>query len=383
MRLKIDDPTRDDGGGEYFPGSLLTRQAEFGENPGGLRMFRYVPEGLAASAPLLVLLHGCLQSARGYDHGAGWSELAARFGFALLAPEQSRVNNANGCFNWFVPEKTRRGEGEAASIRQMIETMLDEHSLDPRRVFVTGLSAGGAMAAAMLATYPETFAGGAIIAGLPFGAAGNLAEALTAMHRPAPRPAASWGNAVRGASRHRGPWPLLSLWHGDADQIVAPSNQDALVAQWLDLHGVDTPPREERQAGYLRRVWHNGRRGPVIEAYTLEGFGHGAPIKTADSEDNYGEAGPFILEAGISSSHRIAGFFGLTRKPPATARRAVREAAVIIGEAAVALAEPEIRPARTVPEEPPLSAAEAPAQGGRLRRIIIEALRAAGLVRDD
>ena len=382
MRLTIDDFTGGDGVGEYYPGSLLTRRADFGENPGGLRMFRYVPEGLAAGAPLLVLLHGCLQTARGYDHGAGWSALATRFGFALLAPEQSRVNNPSGCFNWFVPEKTGRGEGEAASIRQMIEAMLDEHGLDPRRVFITGLSAGGAMAAAMLAGYPETFAGGAIIAGLPYGAAGNLAEALVAMHRPMPRPAASWGNAVREASRHRGTWPLLSLWHGDADQTVAPSNQDALLAQWLDLHGIDAPPREERETGYLRRVWHNGRRGPVIEAYTIEGLGHGTPIKSGDGEDSYGEAGPFILEAGISSSHRIAGFFGLTQKPRPTARRAVREAAVIIAEAAVALAEPEMPPTPAEPEEPPLPAAETTVQVGRLRRIIEQALKAAGLVKE-
>jgi poly(hydroxyalkanoate) depolymerase family esterase len=381
MRLNLDDFMKGGGTGEYFPGSLLTRQAEFGDNPGGLRMFRYVPEGLAAGAPLLVLLHGCLQSARGYDHGAGWSALARRFGFALLAPEQSRINNPNGCFNWFAPEKTRRGEGEAASIRQMIETMLDEHDLDPRRVFITGLSAGGAMAAAMLAGYPEIFAGGAIIAGLPFGAAGNLAEALSAMHRTAPRPAASWGDAVRGASSHKGPWPLLSLWHGDADTTVAPSNQDALIAQWLDLHGIDTPPREEREAGYLRRVWRNGKRDPVIEAYTIEGLGHGTPIKAGNGQDSTGEAGPFILEAGISSSHRIAEFFGLTQKARPTARRAVREAAVIIAEAAVALAEPEMPPLPDVFEQPPIPAAEAPSRAERIRLVIAQALKAAGLVK--
>ena len=79
MRLDFDALAK---GTEYFPGSLLIQQAEFGENPGGLRMFRHVPDGLPAGAPLLVLLHGCLQNARGYDHGAGWSELAQRYGFS-------------------------------------------------------------------------------------------------------------------------------------------------------------------------------------------------------------------------------------------------------------------------------------------------------------
>jgi len=386
MRLNIDDFTKGASANEYFPGSLLIQQAEFGENPGGLRMFRYVPDKLAAGAPLLVLLHGCLQTARGYDHGAGWSGLARRFGFALLAPEQSRVNNANGCFNWFVPEKIRRGEGEAASIRQMIETMLDEQNLDPRRVFITGLSAGGAMTAAMLAGYPETFAGGAIIAGLPFGAATNLTEALMAMHRPAPRSAASWGQAVRSASLHRGSWPLLSIWHGDADTTVVPANQDALIAQWLELHGIDAPPREEREAGYLRRVWNSGRRGPVLEAYTIQGLGHGTPIKAGTAQDSAGEAGPFMLEAGISSSHRIARFFGLTEKARVIVTPAPREDAVIIAQAAVALAEPpqvEIAVETATPqwelEIAPVS--EAQTRAGRLRRIITQALKAAGLIK--
>ena len=92
--------------------------------------------------------------------------LADLHGFAVLFPEQQRANNANLCFNWFVPEDIRRDSGEALSIRQMIEAMVVAHGLDRSRIFVTGLSAGGAMASAMLATYPEIFAGGAIIAGL-------------------------------------------------------------------------------------------------------------------------------------------------------------------------------------------------------------------------
>src|ERR1700759_3718721 len=102
MRVEFDGFAKDGSAGEYFPGSLLTQQAEFGDNPGRLRMFRHVPASAKAGAPLLVILHGCLQSARGYDHGTGWSALAERFGFALLAPEQSRTNNPNGCFNWFM-----------------------------------------------------------------------------------------------------------------------------------------------------------------------------------------------------------------------------------------------------------------------------------------
>ena len=102
---------------------------------------------------------------------------------------------------------------------------------------MTGLSAGGAMAAVMLATYPELFAGGAIIAGMPYGCAANLAEAfeLMAGRGPATRPLA---DKVRAASPHRGAWPRLSIWQGSADRIVSPANADALVEQWTGLHGL-------------------------------------------------------------------------------------------------------------------------------------------------
>src|SRR6478736_1551839 len=152
-------------------GNTTTRLREnfgFGSNPGNLRMFVYRPPTLADNPALVVVLHGCTQSAASYDLGAGWSTLADRYGFVLLLPEQTSANNPKTCFNWFLPGDTRRDRGEALSIRQMIEKTIGAHGIDRKRVYVTGLSAGGAMTAAMLATYPEVFAAGAIIAGLPY-----------------------------------------------------------------------------------------------------------------------------------------------------------------------------------------------------------------------
>src|SRR4030095_10249009 len=168
----------------------------------------YLPTGLKSGAPLVVVLHGCTQSAAIYDHGSGWSHLADRHGFALLFPEQQRANNMNLCFNWYLPGDASRGVGEVESIRQMIATMVEKTDLDPARIFVTGLSAGGAMASAMLAAHPEMFAGGAIIAGLPFGSADTLGEALTSMNAPVKASDKALGDAVRSASTHSGPWPL-------------------------------------------------------------------------------------------------------------------------------------------------------------------------------
>src|SRR5207245_2517088 len=118
-----------------------------------------------------------------------------------------RTNNPNLCFNWFQHGDVTRGEGEVLSIRQMIAQMIAAHELDPARVYITGLSAGGAMTAAMLATYPELFAGAAIIAGLPYGAADGMHEAMNAMFNVRHRSAREWGDLVRAASPDGGPWP--------------------------------------------------------------------------------------------------------------------------------------------------------------------------------
>src|SRR5262249_38435435 len=118
---------------------------DFGTNPGNLRMFKYVPSGLPASSPLVVVLHGCTQNARDFAAEAGWIELADRLRLALALPEQSQGNNPRSCFNWFVISHNRRGQGEALSIKQMVDKMKSDHGIDPGRIFVTGLSAGGAM----------------------------------------------------------------------------------------------------------------------------------------------------------------------------------------------------------------------------------------------
>lgn len=289
----------------------------FGTNPGGLRMLCFVPPDLPPGAPLVVLLHGCTQTAAGYDHGTGWSNLARRHGFALLLPEQRRANNPNLCFNWFEPADTRRDAGEALSIRQMIARMVRDHRLDPRRVYITGLSAGGAMASVMLATYPEVFAAGAIIGGLPYGAAGSVQEAFEAMATGRPRPARAWGDLVRAASPHRGPWPRVSIWQGEADTTVRPVNAEQILRQWTDLHGLAAPSRlESGQAGHRRRTWRDAEGRVLVEMHSIAGLAHGVPIHPGEGEGRGGAAGPFILDAGISSTHAIAEFFGLIPDRP-------------------------------------------------------------------
>lgn len=296
--------------------SRLEELASFGSNPGRLRMLYYVPPSLPKGAPLVVVLHGCRQTADAYDQGSGWSRLAREKGFALLYAEQTRSNNSNLCFNWFRPSNVTRDRGEVMSVRQMIATMLKRHKLDRKRIYINGLSAGGAMAASMLATYPELFAGGGIIAGLPYGAARDVRRALDAMREPPVRTPQEWGDLVRQAAPSLSRLPVISIWHGTRDDTVAFANGEALLAQWLDIYGLAADGYSESTVdGQSRRVWHDRNGRPVIEFYTIAGMGHGTPLKPrAASRPQADTPGEFMLDAGISSTAQLAKFWDL-KKP--------------------------------------------------------------------
>jgi poly(hydroxyalkanoate) depolymerase family esterase len=299
----------------------LREVTAFGSNPGELRMYSYVPEGLPASAPLVVVLHGCTQSAASYNKGSGWSTLADRYGFALLLPQQNWNNNPLRCFNWFKPEDNEREKGEPLSIRQMVDRMVADHGLDRRRVYVTGTSSGGAMTTIMLATYPEVFAGGAVLAGVPYRTARGLQEGLESIFQGRSRSAREWGELVRAASPHQGCWPKLSVWHGDADTTVKPVNAEEIIKQWTDLHGLDLQPTVQMTVdGYPRRVWQGPDGDELIESYTVTGMSHGAALDPGAEPHQCGTAAPFFNAVGISSTHRIADFWGLLAERPASAK---------------------------------------------------------------
>ena len=353
------------------------------------RMFRYAPVVLQHPRALVVVLHGCGQTAAAYDVGSGWSTLAKHYGFALLMPGQLASNNANGCFNWFYPEDTARERGEAGSIRQMIARMVKDHAIDPRRIFITGLSAGGAMTSVMLAIHPELFAAGAIIAGLPFGVATNLRDALIGMRASRTRSATELGDLVRKASSHKGKWPKVSVWHGTADRTVYPGNADEIVKQWLDVHGLPLEPMAQSTVdGHPREVWWGPDGETVVESYTIADMAHGTPLGVAENDERYGAEGVFLIETGISSSHHIASFFGLTERisrPRAEESPKQAAAAKPIPQAAPAAPRAADIAAVLQPLAKLHRASEAPPQPQRraidVGAVITRALTAAGLMK--
>lgn len=325
-------------------------------NPGSLDAFCHIPDTLPAGAPLVVVLHGCTQTAGGYDHGTGWSRLADEAGFAVLFAQQRRANNANLCFNWFEPGDIVRRGGEAESIAGFATAAIAAHNLDADRVFVTGLSAGGAMSAVMLATYPELFAGGAIIGGLPYGCAASVAEALMRMRgqgHVADADAVARVRAVAPVEPAR--WPTISLWHGTADTTVSATNMALLGRQWRGVHSLDAgQPAVERGAGWEHACW-SGQDGRVlVEEWSITGMGHGVPI---DAAAGLGSPGPHMLDVGIDSTRAIAAGWGIADAAPSSACPAA--------------------PARAA--DPPAGRSEPSVT--HIQHTIEDALRAAGLMR--
>ncbi|WP_198659268.1 PHB depolymerase family esterase [Nocardiopsis sp. FIRDI 009] len=290
--------------------ATLTPVPFFGSDPGNLGMYAYVPDGLPDDAPLVVLLHGCGQDAAAYHAHSGWAEHADAFGFALVYAEQSYLNNFSRCFNWFSPGDVARGSGEAASVRSMIGYAVAEYGLDTGRVYVSGLSAGGAMAGELLAAYPDVFAGGSVVAGVPVGCADSMIAAFTCMNPGVTRSPEQWGDQVRAKYPDwTGPWPRVAVWHGTADYTVVPANADASVAQWTNVAGVpEQPDSTETIGGSTTAAYHGG--GPTTAAvarYTVSGMGHGVPVEPSTG---CGSAGAYFLDTVCSTGHTVA-FWGI------------------------------------------------------------------------
>jgi poly(hydroxyalkanoate) depolymerase family esterase len=289
--------------------SMTTTQAAtiaevtgFGSNPGNLRMFRYLPDQLPAGRPTVVALHGCTQTAAAYGTNAGWIELAQRWRFAVVLPEQQPVNNVSRCFNWFQLSDIGRGQGEAESIAQMVSRTLTDTGGDRTRVMISGLSAGGAMTSVMLATYPDMFAAGGIVAGLPYKCATTMIEAFSCMNPGKNLTPAQWAAKVPAAATY----PQVSIWHGTADFTVAQANQRELVEQWTALHGIPpTPTSTDTVLGYPHASYRTANGRQVVETYSITNMGHGQPVDPGNGDFHCGQGAPYLLDVNICAAWHL------------------------------------------------------------------------------
>ena len=215
--------------------------------------------------PLVVMLHGCTQSPDDFAAGTRMNELAEEQNFLVAYPEQIRSANPQKCWNWFNTADQQRGGGEAALIAGMTRQVIADCSVDERRVFVAGLSAGGATAAIMGSAYPDLFAAVGVHSGLPCGAASDMASAFAAMRQ---------GGKTLPTG---GALPPTIVFHGDRDATVNPVNADQVMAQAAGGRRLSSTATEGRSSGgvpFTRTVLSNAAGMPVLEQWSLHGSGH-------------------------------------------------------------------------------------------------------------
>jgi poly(hydroxyalkanoate) depolymerase family esterase len=214
--------------------------------PGGMRRYRlYRPPGVrfGERLPLMVMLHGCGQDAKGFAESTRMNRIAARQRFLVLYPEQDRLANAQGCWNWF-DTRSGRAYAEAELIMRAIDQVCLLYPADSTRVAVAGLSAGASMAALLVTRHPGRFRAVMMHSGIAPGAAHSTLSAVGAMHgiRP-PRPLAAGPGAMAAL------WPPLLVVHGDLDRVVSASNGQAAVRVWAGAAGAQAHAGRNIQRG--------------------------------------------------------------------------------------------------------------------------------------
>jgi feruloyl esterase len=295
----------------------LTQVVDFGQNPGKLQMLWYKPPVAKKSLPLIVVLHGCTQTGEDVTAHSGWNRIADSLGIALLYPQTGPFNNISRCFNWFKPEHTTGKAGESASIKNMIDYLISIGEVDSGQVFITGLSAGGAMAVAMLAQFPETFKAGAIFTGAAYGMATNAKDASRAMRGKILKTPEEWGQLVKDENPdYTGEYPRIAVYQGLKDGTVNPENANQIILQWTYLHQAKKIVDDGVCAAYKNvqcNAWANSKGETVVKLYLFDNLGHAISINPGAEINRGGKVGRYFKDTGFHSTWQCVVDFGLTK----------------------------------------------------------------------
>lgn len=263
----------------------LTQVTSFGNNPGGMEMYVYVPDSHPANPAILVAMHGCGGSGPGFYSGSEFASLADRYGYVVIYPSAEQQAGFGKCFDtWSAAAKVRGGGSDPVSIASMVTYVEQRYSGDPNRVYATGSSSGGAMTDEMLALYPDVFKAGAAFMGVPFGCWLNAADfppgrsqCLNGSKVMTPQ---QWGDLVRNAyPGYTGPRPPIQLWHGTADTLVPYQLLAEDIKQWTNVSGLSQTPTstDTPQSGWTRQRFADSSGKVAVEATSIQGAGHQLP----------------------------------------------------------------------------------------------------------
>jgi poly(hydroxyalkanoate) depolymerase family esterase len=265
-RLKPGGPAPDP-----LPDGARFLERSFGSGAAGRGYKLYIPGSHRGRAlPLLVMLHGCTQSPDDFAAGTRMNVLAEEHGCLVAYPGQTQAANAQKCWNWFSPGDQRRDGGEPALIAGITRQVMHDHAVDPRRVFVAGLSAGGAAAAIMAQAYPELYAAAGVHSGLACGAARDMPSAFAAMRQGAATPPPGWAPG-------QGRIVPMIVFHADRDQTVHPRNGDQVIAQSGGAAGLRQQVQRGQVPGghaYTRTIHADAAGRAVLEQWVVHGGGH-------------------------------------------------------------------------------------------------------------
>ncbi len=295
----------------------LVQINDFGINKGNLEMYIYKPEISEGKLPLVVMLHGCAQTATEIAEQSGWNTLADSNKFMVIYPQQKVENNLNKCFNWYEEMDISKNDGESDTVKEMIQYAIQNYDIDPSKIFISGMSAGGAMSNVLLANYPDLFDSGAMLSGIPFKAANDLATAYAAMQGKVEKTNEEWVASISNNNlNYEGKYPKVVIFHGVDDPFVNVKNAEIIEIQWKGIHKIETDSTvisEFNGNSDITKTIYVKNNCPVIVKYEIDNLGHAMAVDPGTEKQQGGNVARFAVDKNFHTTYWSAKFFGLIK----------------------------------------------------------------------